>query len=290
MNATQDAWRTPLEGMRILTLAVNLPGPAASARLASAGASVNKVEPPGGDPLAHISPEYYESLSVGQKVVSLDLKTPEDRAGLHDLLADTDLLLTASRPSALARLGLSWPELHERYPALCQVSIVGHPPPDDDLSGHDLTYQAAAGLVVPPQMPRVLTADLAGGEIAAREAITLLLARERGLGTGHSRVALSRAVEDFAEPFRLGLTAPGGILGGSSPRYRLYPAREGYVALAAFEPHFWKRLLQELGVAGEDERSVEQAFLSQSTEQWEKWAVERDLPIVAIPDPRGGAL
>ena len=279
---TQGAWRTPLEGMRILTLAVNLPGPAASARLASAGASVIKVEPPGGDPLARVSPDYYERLNVGQEIVTLDLKTPEDRAALHDLLADADLLLTASRPSALARLGLSWPELHGRFPALCQVSIVGHPPPDEDVPGHDLTYQAAAGLLVPPHMPRVLTADLAGGEMAAREAVSLLLARERGLGAGHAWVSLSQAVGDFAEPFGLGLTAPGGILGGALPSYRIYPASEGYVALGAFEPHFWKRLLRELGMHDEDGQSLEHTFLKQDAAHWEEWAAKRDLPIVAV--------
>ncbi|BBL79276.1 CoA transferase [Rubrobacter xylanophilus] len=232
MNATQDAWRTPLKGMKIVTLAVNLPGPLACARLAAAGAEVVKVEPPGGDPLARVSSEYYRSLSAGQEVVILDLKTPDGRTTLHDLLADADLLLTASRPSALTRLGLSWAALHARFPALCQVSIVGYSPPDEDLPGHDLTYQATAGLIVPPQMPRVLTADLAGGEIAAREAVSLLLARARGFGAGYSQVALSRVVGDFAEPFRLGLTAPGGVLGGGSPRYRIYLAKEGYVALA----------------------------------------------------------
>ena len=73
------------------------------------GASVVKVEPPGGDPLARMCPGYYEDLSVGQEVVRLDLKDRQDLASLETRLRGTDLLLTASRPAALGRLGLSWP-------------------------------------------------------------------------------------------------------------------------------------------------------------------------------------
>ena len=127
-GAEREAKHPPLRGVRVLTLAVNLPGPVAASRLCDMGASVVKVEPPGGDPLARMCPGYYEALNAGQEVVRLDLKDPQDRALLDDRLAGTDLLLTASRPAALGRLGLSWPELHARFPRLCQVGIVGHPP------------------------------------------------------------------------------------------------------------------------------------------------------------------
>lgn len=281
MNEAQEGWRAPLRGFGVLTLAVNLPGPVAAARLSASGAAIVKVEPPGGDPLLHFDPGYYEELSAGHEVVRLDLKTPEGRASLHERLADADLLLTSSRPGALNRLGLSWPELRESYPRLCQVAIVGRPTPHEDEPGHDLTYQAGEGLLTPPQMPRTLIADLAGAEMAAREAISLLLARERGMGAGSSQVALSEAAEYFAEPFRRGLTAPGGVLGGGFPGYSLYRAREGYVALAALEPHFWKRLLRELEIE-DDGRSLEKIFATQDAGRWEEWAAERDLPLVAV--------
>ena len=141
----REAGDLALRGVQVLTLAVNLPGPAAASRLRDIGAHVVKVEPPGGDPLARICPGYYGELSSGQEVVRLDLKDGRDRASLDDLLEGTDLLLTASRPAALGRLGLSWPELHARFPRLCQVAIVGHPPPDQDVPGHDLTYRLATG-------------------------------------------------------------------------------------------------------------------------------------------------
>ncbi len=232
-DAEREGGDPPLQGVRVLTLAVNLPAPVAASRLCAMGASVVKVEPPGGDPLALMCPGYYEDLSAGQEVVRLDLKDQRDRASLDDRLEGMDLLLTASRPAALGRLGLSWPELHAGFPRLCQVAIVGHPPPDEDAPGHDLTYQARFGTLSPPGMPPVLAADLAGAERAVSAALSLLFARERGQGAGYEQVALSEAARSFAEPLRQGLTTPGGVLGGGFPGYGLYRAREGHVALAA---------------------------------------------------------
>lgn len=285
---TTGTWRDvehlPLGGVRILTLAVNLPGPVAASRLHDMGAAVVKVEPPGGDPLARMCPGYYAELSAGQEVVSLDLKDGEDRASLDDHLENMDLLLTASRPASLGRLGLSWPELHARFPRLSQVAIVGHPPPDVDAPGHDLTYQARFGTLSPPGMPSVLVADLAGAERAVSAAISLLFARERGQGAGYEQVALSEAARSFAGPLLQGLTAPGGVLGGGFAGYGLYRAQRDYVALAALEKHFWERLLGEFGIEGGECRDLERIFETRTAEQWEEWAAERDLPLVAVKD------
>lgn len=282
-DAELGAAQGALRGVRVLTLAVNLPGPAAASRLHAMGASVTKIEPPGGDPLSTMCPGYYEELRSGQEVVRLDLKNQKDRAPLDDRLQGTDLLLTASRPAALGRLGLSWPELHDRFPRLCQVAIVGHPPPDEDTAGHDLTYQARFGTLSPPEMPHVLVADLAGAERAVSAALSLLFARERGHGAGYVQVALSEAARSFAGPLRWGLTAPDGVLGGGFAGYALYRARDGYVALAALEPHFWDRLLHELGVGG-DRQELGRTFEAKTAEQWEAWAAEHDLPLLAVRD------
>jgi alpha-methylacyl-CoA racemase len=229
------------------------------------GAFVAKVEPPGGDPLVRIYPGYYGDLSAGQEAVRLDLKDQQDRASLDEWLEGTDLFLTASRPAALGRLGLSWPELHARFPRLCQVTIVGHPPPDEDAPGHDLTYQACFGTLAPPALPPVLVANLAGAKRAASAALSLLFARERGQAAGYEQVALSEAARPFAEPLRRRLAAAGGILGGF-PGHGLYRAQEGYVALAALESHFWERSLQELGVRGDDRRDLERIFAAETAE------------------------
>ena len=96
----------PLDGIRVVSLAVNLPGPLAAARLAAMGATVTKVEPPDGDPLQRYASGWYAELTQGQQVLTLDLKDRADRTQASRLLADADVLLTAMRPSALARLGL----------------------------------------------------------------------------------------------------------------------------------------------------------------------------------------
>src|SRR6516165_2149215 len=108
----------PLQNLRILTLATNLPGPVAVARLHQLGASVTKIEPPQGDALQHARPDWYRALHQGQEVIRLNLKDPADRASLEPRLAEADLLITATRPAALERLGLAWADLHSRHPRL----------------------------------------------------------------------------------------------------------------------------------------------------------------------------
>jgi crotonobetainyl-CoA:carnitine CoA-transferase CaiB-like acyl-CoA transferase len=273
---------TPLDDIHVLSLAVNLPGPVAAARLQRLGAAVVTIEPPDGDPLEAACPQWYRALRQGQEVLRLDLKEDAGRARLHEHLARADLLLTAVRPAALQRLALSWAELHPRYSRLVHVGIVGHPAPDDDLPGHDLTYQARLGLLTPPYLPRVLVADWAGAHAVVGAALALLLARERGRGRQSVQVSLAEAAADFAEPWRHGLTAPDGLLGGGLPQYNLYRARDGWVAVAALEGHFWKRLLAELGLSTSDRETLQRVFATRTAGEWETWAAERDLPVAAV--------
>lgn len=277
----------PLRGMRVVSLAVNVPGPVAAARLRDLGASVTKVEPPSGDPLAQAAPQWYEELSSGQSVVALDLKQPDDRARLGELLERSDLLLTSSRPAALARLGLGWKELSVRHPGLSQAAIVGDPAPDDDVPGHDLTYQAGLGLLSPPNLPRTLLADLAGAERAVSAALALLLARERGDGGGYAEVSLAESAASFAEPLRHGLTAPGGSLGGGLPEYNLYRTTDAWISVAALEPHFRQKLLDELGLQDSGYEDLARIFHTRSAGEWEAWAAARDLPLAALREASG---
>jgi crotonobetainyl-CoA:carnitine CoA-transferase CaiB-like acyl-CoA transferase len=278
---TDDSLR-PLQSVRVVTLAVNLPGPQACARLHALGATVTKVEPPAGDPLDTYAPAWYRELANGQRVVSLDLKTTEGREGLEALLDCADLLVTSTRPAALERLGLGWDGVHARHPGLCHVSIVGHAPPDDGVPGHDLTYAASAGLVTPPQFPSSLYVDLGGAERAVSTALALLMARA-GDGVGRfASVALREVAGELAAPRRHGLTTAGGLLGGGSPAYGLYRTNEGWIALAALEPAFARRLAEALGVDVADRAALESAFSRRTAAAWEEWARGLDLPIVAV--------
>lgn len=248
------------------------------------GASVTKVEPPDGDPLSYSDPEWYEELAAGQEVVRLNLKDSEDRALLDEHLENADLLLTSSRPAALERLGLGREKLHSAYPRLSQVAIVGHPRPRENEPGHDLTYLADLGLLTPPDMPRTLLADLAGAERAVSASLALLFGREREGETGYEEVALSEAAEFFAAPLRHGITKPGAHLGGGFPGYNLYAARDGWIALAALEEHFWQKLLAELGLSDASHDDLAEIFARESAGYWEKWAADRDLPLKALSD------
>ena len=104
----------PLRGVRVLSLALNLPGPAALMRLKAMGATCTKAEPPGKDPVVQRRP--HGGLQPGRlrrdaRGRQGDHARPEDRKGpgaLHRQLARTDVLLTSFRPSALDKLGLGW--------------------------------------------------------------------------------------------------------------------------------------------------------------------------------------
>ncbi|NLG21737.1 MAG: CoA transferase, partial [Actinomycetales bacterium] len=103
-EATSRELPARLAGVRVVSLAGTLPGPVAARRLTSEGAEVVRVEGPGGDILRLVAPALVDDLVDHQQVVQLNLKDPTDRASLDELLDDADLLLTSSRPGALARL------------------------------------------------------------------------------------------------------------------------------------------------------------------------------------------
>jgi len=271
-----------LHGITIISLALNAPGPVAAARLTQLGAQVIKVEPPSGDALSHAAPGWYAQLCRGQRIMNLDLKTPAGRRQLDDLLTKADLLLASFRPSALKRLALDWESLHVRHPRLCFVGIIGHSAPDEERSGHDLTYQAGFGLLQPPQMPPSLFIDLAGAERAVSMALALLNKAARTGEAGCAWVFLHECARDLAEPMNAGLTKPGGLLAGGYALYGFYRASDGWVAIAALEPHFAERLLAELKLKQADRSELEKIFLQRTAEEWERWAAERDLPLVAV--------
>ncbi|MGQ9489693.1 MAG: CoA transferase [Anaerolineae bacterium] len=275
----------PPQGIRVVSLAINLPGPLTAARYTELGAQVTKVVPPTGDPLAWVSPAWHDALQAGQQVEALDLKRAEGQQRLAALLAEADVLLTAVRPSALAQLGLDWPGLADRYPRLCHVAIVGYPPPDEDRAGHDLTYQASVGLLEPPHFPRLPLADYAGSERAVSATLALLWERERTGRGGQAIVSLVEALAPYAHALCYGLFAPGTLLAGASPLYHLYPAKEGWVALASLKPHFRARLVAGLGLNDLSYETLAEAFRARTAAEWDAWGKEHDIPLAAVRDP-----
>jgi len=273
-----------LDGLRVVTTALNLPGPAACARLRDMGASVAKVEPPGGDPMERFNPAWYRNLHLGMSIGRLDLKSDEGRRAMAKLLDGADLLVTAQRASGLERMGLGPESLARDHPRLCHVAITGHASPDDELAGHDLTYLAAHGLITPPSMPRTLYADMAGGERAVSTALALVIARDRTGKAQRAVSALADAAAALAQPLYEGLTRPGGILGGGTPGYNLYAASEGWIAIAALEPHFEKKLADKFALGRLTTDALRALFATHDAEYWEEWGRRNDIPIVAVRD------
>jgi crotonobetainyl-CoA:carnitine CoA-transferase CaiB-like acyl-CoA transferase len=273
-----------LEGCNVVNIAYNLPGPIAANKLAKYGAKVIKVEPPDGDPLKRFCSELYEILIRGQESLQLNLKSTSDSNCFFELLSEADILITAMRPSALFRLGLGWDFLGPKYPKLCHVEIIGHPPPDEERPGHDLTYQAENGLLSPPQMPSILLADFFGAEIAVQAALLLLVQRFTSGNNGHMRVSLADSLEDLSLPRNFRLTGSGNLLGGGLARYNVYKTRNGWIALAALEDKYWYGLIARLGLSQKEatKETLDEIFMQKDSEDWEIWAGENGLPVTEI--------
>jgi len=107
-----------LDGLRIVTMAQNVPGPLAAMRMNQAGAHVIKIEPPTGDPLLALSPAWHAEMHAGISIERLDLKTDTGRERMTVLLSDADVFMTSQRPSSLTRLGLDPDTLRSRFPRL----------------------------------------------------------------------------------------------------------------------------------------------------------------------------
>ncbi len=275
---------SPLNGITVVTLALNVPGPVAAKRLREMGAQIVKIEPPSGDPLSIYSADYYAELQRDIAVKKINLKEASGRAELNSLLADTDILLTSYRPAALQRLHLNWQRLAKDFPALSQVAIVGYPHPRENEAGHDLTYLASEGLLSPSHMPLTLVADIGGAERAVTAALSSLILRGKtGKGSYHE-VALSDAAAAFTSPLKFGMTKPGALLGGGFAGYNIYPCSEGHVAVAALEPHFYARLQELLNVQFATVKIFAEIFLTRSASEWEEWAKQHDLPITRLRD------
>lgn len=271
-----------LHGVRVVTIALNVPGPLAAASLRDAGAYVSKIEPPQGDPLASYAPGWYSELHDGIPTERIDLKAETGRTRVRELLADADLFLASQRPSALSRLGVDAstlldarsPDGSPLFPRLRWLNIVGDTARPED-AGHDLTYLARAGLLG-GELPRSVFADV----IAAERAFAVALLLLRQAPGARAQIGISDALAPLVAARRHGLTGPGALLGGDLAAYGIYAARAGHVAVAALEPRFRQRLYELLGL--EIDADLSEAMRARTAEEWEHWADEHDLPIARV--------
>ncbi|MCG6902470.1 MAG: CoA transferase [Rhodobacter sp.] len=263
----------PLDGLVVLDFTTLLPGPMASLLLAEAGAEVIKVERPGtGDEMRAYPPEkggesaLFALLNRGKDSLTVDLKSPEDRARLVPFLDRADVVIEQFRPGVMARLGLGYEDLSQTYPGLiyCSITGFGQTGPKAQVAGHDLNYIAQTGLLAlsigPPEAPVVppaLIADLAGGAYPAMMNILLALELRRQSGRGtHLDISMTDNMFPLAW-WALGQRAATGVapgngdnlLTGGAARYRLYPASDGQILAAApIEQRFWVNFCEAIGL------------------------------------------
>jgi crotonobetainyl-CoA:carnitine CoA-transferase CaiB-like acyl-CoA transferase len=186
----------PLTGTTVLDLTRVLSGPYCTMMLGDLGARVIKIEQPrGGDDTRHWGPPflgtesaYFLSINRNKESVTLDFKHPLGRALLDQLIAMSDVLVENFRPGTLARLGLDYATLAEKYPRLiyCSVSGYGHTGPRSQEPGYDAVLQGEGGLMsltgapdVPPVRVGVAVADIVTGIFACQGISAALYARER---------------------------------------------------------------------------------------------------------------
>lgn len=277
-----DALVDALDGIHVVALTTNIPGPVAAARLRALGARVTKVEPSHGDPLAVASAPWHAALSTGIETIQLNFRDRGAQAALHAHLGGADVLLTAMRARSLERIGLQWERLHAQYPQLSVIALSGEAPPHDDRAGHDLTYQARAGTISAPAMPRALVGDMAAAERIVSVTLAALLKRGRTDEGSFAQVSIVDCARDFAAPYRYGLTREEGALGGSLATYGIYPTQEGWLAVAALEPHFVQALQALLGIEELTRENLHDAFMRRTAHEWEALAGLHDIPMAAV--------
>lgn len=244
-----------LQGIRVLDLSIWRPGPYATQLLAEMGAEVLKVEPPGGDPM-RMFPDLFASLNAGKRSVVLDLRQSDDRARAVELASEADVLVEGFRPGVISRLGLGWEVVHRANPSLvfCSISGFGQYGPLASYPGHDLNYQAWAGILAPEGGPpiecAVPIADLAGGVYASLAICAGCLATRAGLGGERIDVAMTDVLATWTGPFH------GTAMAGENerleglPTYGTFRTADGrWVAMGVIgEDHFWRPLCEAIGL------------------------------------------
>jgi crotonobetainyl-CoA:carnitine CoA-transferase CaiB-like acyl-CoA transferase len=259
-----------LDGLKVLDLSMNLPGPYMTWFLAQLGAEVVKVENPDGGDYARAlggnkSSPFFSAVNRNKKSVALNLKHPEGLRILLELLDSYDILVEGFRPGTMERLGLGFGTTSARNPRLIHVSITGygHDSPYRDRAGHDLNYLSLAGIIGmtgsrdgQPAIPGIQVADLAGGSFLALAGLLAAIIQRRQTGRGQFidaamfDGALSLATMVFAGvDAGLEVPEPGKmLLNGKFPCYGVYRTKDGcYMSLAALEFKFWRNFCAVVG-------------------------------------------
>ncbi len=244
-----------LEGLRILDLGIWRPVPYATQLLAEMGADVLKIEPPGGDPM-RIFPQLFDVLNAGKRSMMVDLKTESGREEILSLAVDADAFLEGFRPGVAVRLGVGYESLRTANPIIvyCSISGYGATGPLAACPGHDVNYQAYAGVLAPrggdPVAGSLPVGDLGAGMTAAMATVAACF-RSRTRGEGE-RIDVGIADVMATWTGAVGQLTP---LGSEQPMnglpgYGTYRTSDDrFVGIGVLvEEHFWSSLCTALGL------------------------------------------
>ena len=246
-----------LDGVRVLDMGIWRPVPYATQLLAEMGADVLKVEPAGGDPM-RVFPQLFAILNAGKRSVVVDLKVPGGPERVLALAAGADAVMEGFRPGVADRLGVGYEAVRAVNPAVvyCSVSGYGQSGPMAQVPGHDINYQALAGVLAPrggkPVASSIPVGDLGAGMTAAMAVVAAVL-RARGTGEGE------RIDVGIADVLATWTGAVGAIVPRDSPQamngmpgYGVYRTADGRLLSLGvlMEDHFWAALCRALGLDG----------------------------------------
>lgn len=186
-----------LSGYRVLDCSIAMAGPFAAQRLGDLGADVVKVEPVTGEWQRHTAAGgargnkvnvSFLSLNRNKRSLAVDLKDPDGKAVLLELVKTADVFLQNYRPGVAKRLGVDYETLSAINPRLIYVSISGYGEDGPYLNrpGQDLVLQGMSGAMLsagregePPNAAGQYLVDGITAYTAFEGALAALLHRER---------------------------------------------------------------------------------------------------------------
>jgi alpha-methylacyl-CoA racemase len=256
----------PLAGLRVVELAAIGPVPHAAMVLADLGSDVIRVERPDGRSLQLGPPGVTDALLRGRRCVAADLKTDAGRKLVLDLATHADVLLEGMRPGVAERLGVGPETCLAHSPRLVYGRMTGwgqDGPRSGDV-GHDINYIGLTGALHaigraggPPPPPLNLVGDFGGGSMLLL--VGILAALWERARSGRGQVVDAAMVDGTALLTQMTLALRGmgvwrderasNLLDGGAPFYDTYQCADGrYLAVGALEPHFFRALLDGLGL------------------------------------------
>jgi len=254
----------PLAGLRVVDLADER-GEMCGRMLADLGAEVLRIEPPGGALSRRLSPFasdgrtslFFALRNLGKHGAVLDLAEPDQRAHLHELLDEADVLLESFDPGRLAGWDLAPDALRARHPRLIITSMTGfgQTGPYRDFAWTDLVGFAMGGMMhrcgAPSRPPVVMPGALASDNLGVTAAFATLMAVWQRIDTHagqhldvsafESLAGLSDwSIPNYSVNPQTGTRAGAGI-------YSLYRCADGWVRMIVLVRHHWKALLEWMG-------------------------------------------